>query len=176
MKKSLLKRVSVLAVTAVMAFGMAACGSKSDGTKKDTTDDTKTEDTTKDGGDATETEAAGSAFTGEKYVNSGKDFGIKTADLPSDYVQIPFESFKTAFKAICDGSLTTYEDVAKAFGDDGIRMDGIVYEGYAYYGWYSDKDYTSDKKVYILVTFKVDGDKLTYYAYSSEGINSKDVA
>lgn len=55
-------------------------------------------------------------------------------------------------------------------------MRSIVYEGYAYYGWYSDKDYTSDKKVYVLVTFKVDGDKLTYYAYSSEGINSKDVA
>ncbi len=77
-----------------------------------------------------------------------------------------------------DGTLTqasTYEDVANAFGAEGIQMVGIQYEGYAYYSWYSDKDYTPSTKIHVLVTFKVKDGDLTYYAYSSEGITFMDV-
>ena len=71
---------------------------------------------------------------------------------------------------------STYEDVAAAFGAEGIHMVGIQYEGYAYYAWYSDKDYTRDTKIHVLVVFKVKDDgKLTYYAYSSLGIMFTDV-
>ena len=118
------------------------------------------------------------SFTGEKYVNDGSDFAIKTADLPENYTCVPDEQFVAGFKSIVDGTITTsssYEDVAAAFGDDGIKMQGIAYEGYAYYTWYSDKDYTSDTKVNVLITFKVSGDKTTYYAYSSSGIAPQDV-
>ncbi|MBQ9511607.1 MAG: hypothetical protein IJR58_00270, partial [Lachnospiraceae bacterium] len=59
--------------------------------------------------------------------------------------------------------------------DDGIRMNGIVYAGYAYYGWYADKDYLSDTKVHVLVTFKEVNGKLSYYANSSVGITPQDV-
>ena len=54
-------------------------------------------------------------------------------------------------------------------------MVGIQYEGYAYYSWYSDKDYTPSTKIHVLVTFKVKDGNLTYYAYSSEGITFMDV-
>ena len=77
-----------------------------------------------------------------------------------------------------DGTLTqtsTYEDVANAFGAEGIQMVGIQYEGYAYYSWYSDKDYTPSTKIHVLVTFKAKDGDLTYYAYSSEGITFMDV-
>ena len=117
-------------------------------------------------------------ITGEKYVDGGNSFAIKTADLPANYTCIPYDRFVAGFKCFVDGTITTastYEDVAKAFGDDGIRMTGIVYEGYAYYGWYSDKDYTSDTKVYVLVTFKTKDGALTYYAYSAMGITPQDV-
>ena len=77
-----------------------------------------------------------------------------------------------------DGTLTqssTYEDVAAAFGAEGIRMAGIQYEGYAYYSWYADRDYTRTTKIHVLVTFKVKDETLTYSAYSSEGIMFTDV-
>ena len=63
-----------------------------------------------------------------------------------------------------DGTLTqnsTYEDVANAFGAEGIQM--------------VDKDYTPSTKIHVLVTFKVKDGNLTYYAYSSEGITFMDV-
>ncbi|MBR0164838.1 MAG: hypothetical protein IJQ12_09215 [Lachnospiraceae bacterium] len=114
----------------------------------------------------------------DPYVNTGKDFSIDTADLPAGYPLVAYSRFEEAFRAIVNGQITTassYEDVAALFGDDGIRMEGIVYAGYAYYGWYSDKDYTNEHKVHILVTFRESGGKLTYYAYSSTGITPQDV-
>ena len=77
-----------------------------------------------------------------------------------------------------DGTLTqssTYEDVAAAFGAEGIRMAGIQYEGYAYYSWYSDRDYTRSTKIHVLVTFKAKDGDLIYYAYSAMGITPQDV-
>ena len=124
------------------------------------------------------TTKAAADFSGDKYVNEGTDYAIKNADLPADYALIPHEQFAAGFKCLVDGTITSdskYADVAKAFGAEGIKMAGIKYEGYAYYSWYSDKDYQSDVKTHVLVTFKDNGKAVTYYAYSSEGIAAEDV-
>lgn len=153
MNKKALKQIVLILCVAMLALCLAACGGGGDGGSS--------------GGSA--------GFTGDKYVNDGSDFSIKTSDLPENYTLVPDDQFTAGFKSLVDGSASTYEDVAAAFGDDGIRMDGIVYEGYAYYGWYSDKDYLSDTKVNVLVTFKDDNGKLSYYAYSANGIAPQDV-
>lgn len=130
------------------------------------------------GGDGSSGGGAATAAGDDPYVNTGKDFSINTADLPAGYPLIAYDRFEEAFRGIVNGQITTsssYEDVAALFGDDGIRMEGIVYSGYAYYGWYSDKDYTNEHKVHILVTFRESGGRLTYYAYSSTGITPQDV-
>ena len=111
----------------------------------------------------------------DKYVNDGKDYAIKTHDLPSGYTPVPYDRFVEGYRAILDGGVSSYEDAVNVFGDDGIRMNGIVYAGYAYYGWYADKDYLSDTKVHVLVTFKEVNGKLSYYANSSVGITPQDV-
>ena len=118
--------------------------------------------------------------TAKKYVNEGSDYAIKTSELPSDYPLIAYDQFAEGFKAFLldGGSITTsstYADIVKLFGNEGIEMTGIKYEGYAYYVWCSDKDYLSDTKAQILVTFKVSGDSITYYAYSATGITADDV-
>ena len=158
------KRLSLIALIlcAMMLFAACGGGKGSDGGQEDTEKSTE----------------AAAEFTGDKYVNDGSEYAIKTADLPDGYPLIPIDRFKEGFKALSVGTLeedATYADVAKAFGDDGIRMDGIKYEGYAYYGWYSDMDYSDGVNIHVLVTFKADGDKLTYYAYTSEGITGEDV-
>ena len=148
------KTIVLIMCVAMLALCLAACGG-SNGSS---------------GGSA--------SFTGDKYVNDGSDFSIDTADLPENYTCVPDEQFTAGFTSLVDGTITTsstYADVAAAFGDDGIRMDGIQYEGYGYYSWYSDKDYLSDTKVNVLVTFKDDNGKLTYFAYSSNGITPQDV-
>ena len=164
--KTAWKRMLAACLMLLMVICLAACGSEN----KDagTTESTGTENTT----------AATEAPAGDKYVNEGESFAIKTADLPEGYPLIPEEQFKAAFKGFTDGTITTastYEDIAKAFGNEGIAMKGIHYDGYAYYGWYCEKDYLSDTKTYVLVTFKVNGDTLNYYAYSSLGITADDV-
>ena len=121
---------------------------------------------------------AAAAGAGEGYVYEGTSFSIKTEELPTNYPCLPEDKFVAGFKSLVDGTITTastYEDVAKAFGDEGIRMAGIQYEGYAYYSWYSEKDYTGGTKVHVLVTFKVKDGVPTYYAYSAEGITPQDV-
>ena len=174
MKKSIAKKVSAVCLALTLAFGMTACG----GDSKSTESAPAATEAGTTAGAATEaaTQAAASgSYTGDKYVNTGADYTIKTVDLPADYKQIPFEKFKEGFTAIVKNTATTYEEIAAAFGDDGIRMDGIVYAGYKYYSWYSDKDSGSDSKVYVLVTFKDEGGKLTYYGYSAIGIDGTDV-
>ena len=172
MRKSIVKKASAIVLALTLALGMTACGGDSKSTTEAGTSAATEAATT---AEATTEAAATGSFTGDKYVNSGTDFTIKTADLPADYKQIPYDKFKEGFKALVDNKVTTYNDIASAFGDDGIHMDGIVYEGYAYYAWYADKDYGTDAKVHVLVTLKKDGDNLTYYAYSSEGIDATDV-
>lgn len=169
MKKTFFKKISALCIVTALAVSMTACGGSSDSTTAASgADPAATE--------APATEAAPSgSYSGDKYVNTGKDFTIKTADLPADYKTVPHDKFVQGFKAIVDGSATNYNDIAAAFGDDGIRMDGIVYEGYSYYAWYSDKDAGADNKINVLVTFKNDGNNKVYYAYSSVGIDAKDV-
>ena len=175
MKKTFLKKVSALCIVAALAVGMTACGGSSDATTAASgSDPVATEAPAGTETPATEATAPASG-TGDKYVNTGKDFTIKTSDLPADYKLIAHDKFTEGFKAIVDGTATSYADIAAAFGDDGIRMDGIVYEGYSYYAWYSDKDATPDCKTNVLVTFKIEGDNLVYYAYSSVGIDAQDV-
>ncbi|MBR0173433.1 MAG: hypothetical protein IJQ21_11670 [Lachnospiraceae bacterium] len=126
--------------------------------------------------DSTDGGAGSASGAGDdKYVNDGKDYAIKTQDLPSGYTPLPYDRFVEGYRAVLDGEVSSYEEVANAFGDDGIHMRGIVYAGYAYYGWYADKDYLSDTKVHVLVTFKEVNGQLTYYANSTVGITPQDV-
>ena len=178
MKKSIVKKVSAICLALTLAFGMTACGGDSKSTESapaateaGTTAGAATEAATQA---ATQAAASGS-YTGDKYVNTGKDYTINTPDLPTDYKLVPYDKFTEGFKALVNYTVNTYEETAAVFGDDGIRMDGIVYEGYAYYACYSDKDATMDHKVYVLVTFKKEGDKLSVYGYSSMGIDATDV-
>ena len=153
-------------------------GTTEDAAAASDTGNSSTENTAASSADTTtEAAPAADAAAGEKYTDEGTNFAIHTPDLPENYPLIPHEQFVAGFKALTDGTITTsssYSDVASAFGDDGIRMDGIKNDGYAYYSWYSDQDYTGETKVHVLVTFKVDGDQMTYYAYSSEGIAPQD--
>ena len=191
------KRALILCLALMLTVCLAACGGKgseappvestpesgvtSSAAEPGTTEDTAAASDT--GTSSTENAAASSGETttdaapGEKYTDEGTSFAIHTPDLPESYPLIPHEQFVAGFTALTDGTITTsstYHDVASAFGDDGIRMDGIKNDGYAYYSWYSDQDYTGDTKVHVLVTFKADGDQMTYYAYSSEGIAPQD--
>ena len=121
---------------------------------------------------------AESASGSDHFVYAGEAFSISNDDIPDGYVLVPYAQFEEGFKKICNlkaGDTLTYADVANLFGGDGIQMTGIVYDGYAYYSWYSDQDYTGDTKTHVLVTFKDDNGNLTYYAYSSEGITPQDV-
>ena len=130
------------------------------------------------GGKENASGSGSSGFTGKKYVYDGQWYDIKTSDLPKNYTCVPHEKCVAGFKSLCDGTITwssTYADVAKAFGDDGIHLTEINEPGYAYYDWFSDEDFADENKVHVLITFKADGDKLTYYSYSSVGINSEDV-
>lgn len=163
------KRIMATILAMTMVLSLAACGGGNSGGSTPQAGTTSTAQT--------EEQDNGGSFTGEKYV-SDKDGTIKTAEFPSNYTPLPYDQFKEGFKAIVNGEITTsssYEDVAKAFGDDGIKLEGQVYSGYAYYGWYSDKDLLSDNKVGVLITFKSSGGNLTYYAYSSNGILPEDV-
>ena len=172
MRKSIVKKVSAICLALTLALGMTACGGDSKSTTEAGTSAATEAATT---AEVTTEAAATGSFTGDKYVDNGTEFSIKASDLPANYKLVPYEKIKEGFKAILDNKAVTYDEIAAAFGDDGIRMDGIVYEGYAYYAWYADKDYGSDGKVQVLLTLKKDGDKLTYYAYSSVGIDSTDV-
>ena len=161
MKKTSMKIVLIAAALVLALVCLTACGGG------DSSSDKK-EDT-----------AAAASFDGTKYVYEGNEVSLKKADIPESYKLVPYDQFAAAFKAITvDGTITTestYEDVARLFGDDGLKVAGLVYEGYAYYTWYSDKDSGSDKVADVSITFKDDGKKLTYYAWSSSTIKPDDV-
>ena len=160
----MMKRLMALLLMTAMILTLAACGGS----------DSK--ETTKASGTEAETAAPAGAFTGDQFVNNGGDFAIKTPDLPADYPLVPIDTFTEVFNtkfgtgAGVFDTKTTYAEVAEAFGVEGIRMDGIEYEGCTYYSWVSDKDINDDLKVSILVTFKNNGGELTYFAYTANGI------
>lgn len=104
-------------------------------------------------------------------------YTVEVAELdptvyPDNYPLIDADKFETAFYTLADasmeGQLDTYQDVADIFGVDGAYYTNNDFEDngnvYKYYAWYGD-DGTS-----ILVTFKADGKKLEYFAYTSYGI------
>lgn len=160
------KRRIALMLSGAMAFSLClvACGNGEAGVTYETKEST----------------GAVAEFTGEKYVYNGSDAIIKTEDIPENYVCVPYDQFESGFKSIIMGgdvpAGSTYAEVAKAFGDDGIKMnvDGISYDGYVVYKWLSDKDWVSSK-VDVMVTFEVKDGDLIYYAYASNGITPDDV-
>ena len=156
MKKTTGKIALIVALLMLVTVCLTACG----GEKKE------------------EAAPAAEAYTGDKFVYEGSEMVIKAADLPEGSA-IAYDTFVEGFKALAvDKTITTsstYADVAKAFGGEGIKMAGMAYEGYAYYSWYSDKDAGSDGKVGVLITFKDDGKALTYYAWTSSTITPDDV-
>ena len=167
--------VIVLSLCLIASFVMAACGSSASTNTNSTQSSAVSSNASVDISSVTT-----DAYTGDKYVNSGSDFSIKTVDLPTGYMLVSHDKFVEAFREfrMDGGSVTTassYEEIAALFGDDGIKMEGIVYDGYAYYSWYSDQDYTDETKTHILITFKNNNGNLTYFAYSTEGINIEDV-
>ena len=174
MRKINTKLSLAICVILVLALCLQACGGS--GSSNSGSASTGTASASAAASAETEqTSAAPAGFTGDKYVFDGSQ--IATADLPDGYTPVPFDKFKEGFKFLADDASTssTYNDVAEAFGDDGIRMDGMEYEGYGYYVWYSDEEYTGDTNVNVLVTFKNTGGNLTYYTYTSYGILPEDV-
>ena len=162
------KKLTTTAMALTMALSLAACGGGGS--------NTATSGTSAGGQAATQTQTQAAGFTGDKYV-SDKDGNIKTAEFPSGYTPLAYDKFVEGFKAVVDGKITTsstYADVANAFGDDGIKLEGQKYEGYAYYAWFSDEDFAESKKG-VLITFKDAGGNLTYYAYTGMGITADDV-
>ena len=158
MKKTTGKIALIAALLMLATVCLTACGGNNNDTK--------------------DTPAANS-FAGTKYVYEGTETSLSKEQLPEGYPSVAYDKFEAAYKAIAvDKTITTastYEDVAKLFGDDGIKLAGTVYEGYAYYAWYSDKEFNANRNVGVLITFKDDGKKLTYYAYSSDTIVPDDV-
>lgn len=128
------------------------------------------------------------AFTLVACGDSGTNEGVKdspdtityTVDVaeldpnvyPEDYPLIGFSDFESAFENLKEanvkGELETYQDIVNIFDADGAYYENCDkdYEGtmYKYYGWYADNG------VSILITFKAKGDKLEYFAYTTNGI------
>lgn len=92
---------------------------------------------------------------------------------PDKYPLISSDDFKAAFEELkeanMDMKLDGYKDIVDIFGVDGAYYEKCDKEFnnvmYKYYGWYSD-----DEKS-VIITFKADGKKLKYFAWSGNGIN-----
>lgn len=109
---------------------------------------------------------------------------VNLAELPKGAQMIPFEQFKSGFAFVSNANWeeppATYEEVAQAFGEEGLYYekcdvveDGVTYKTYA---WFSDEEWL-DSTVSVAVSFKVDeetGD-LSYYSYGSQGIDYTEV-
>ena len=141
-----MKKISALLLAGALALTLAACG----------------------GGDGGSDNAGGgvSAYT------------VETAELdpkvyPDDYPLIPFDEFEASFEkmkaANLNGELESYQDIAEVFGVDGAYYKNNDFKTgsdvFKYYGWYADNGAN------VLLTFKADGNKLEYFAYTSDGVN-----
>lgn len=140
-----MKRFTIFLLVAVMIFSLTACG--------------KSNDT------AADTSAKGPTYT------------VDVPELdpnisPDDYPLIPFDEFEAAFVNLKAANLNTeldgYQDIADIFGVDGayyVNCDKEFGDGlYKYYGWYADNG------VSVLITFKVNGEKLEYFAWTGNNI------
>ena len=92
---------------------------------------------------------------------------------PDEYPWIPAEEFKASFEKMKDlnmnAEIETYQDAVDIFGVDGAYYKNCDYdngmEKYKYFSWYAD-DETS-----VLMTFKVNGEDLEFFAWTGAGIN-----
>ena len=64
--------------------------------------------------------SSGSAFTGDKYVSEEGGL-LETSQMPDGYEFVPNDKFEAAFKALVDGTVSSYAEVAEAFGAKGFR-------------------------------------------------------
>lgn len=147
-----MKRIIALLFTVMVMLFLASCGEPTDG--DDMQWDPKTADS------------------------------VNLAELPKGAQMIPFEQFKEGFAFVSNTNweepAATYEEVAEAFGTEGIYYakcdvveDGVTYKTYA---WFSDEEWL-DSTVSVAVSFKVDEEtgKLIYYSYTSQGIDYTEV-
>ncbi|MDD6919661.1 MAG: hypothetical protein PUI85_00290 [Eubacteriales bacterium] len=95
-----------------------------------------------------------------------------TVDLkavPKDYPLMSVEQIQKGVDELheknFDGKERTYEDLVKIFGEEGAYFKKCDTEynkvTYLTYAWFAEKDKS------VMVTFKKDGNKLIYYAWSS---------
>lgn len=107
------------------------------------------------------------ACGGAKYTIDSKTLDLK--EVPKDYPLIATEKMQKSYDELWDsnsfGKVKTYEDVVKIFGQDGAYFKNCDKEvgttKYAYYAWFGEGNKS------IIVTFRKDGDKLIYFAFST---------
>lgn len=139
-----MKKIIMLLLVAIMVLSFASCGNG---------------------------EAGGGAATGPAYTVAVTE--IDANAYPDDYPLIASDDFEAAFvnlkAANLDYKLTDYKSIVDIFGIDGAYYENcdMDYSGelYKYYGWYADNG------VSVIITFKADGNKLEYYAWSGNGIS-----
>jgi hypothetical protein len=116
----------------------------------------------------------GACASGTNGVGSSvSPYVVEVAELdptvfPADYPQISSSDFDAAsdklMSANSSSEVKTYQDVVDIFGVDGAYYQSNDFDDngttYKYYGWYGDGGEN------LLVTFKADGNKLDFYAYT----------
>lgn len=120
---------------------------------------------------------AGAGSGSDNSSGSVSSYTVETAELdptiyPENYPLIPFNDFEASFNkmkaANLNGELKSYQDIAAVFGIDGAYYTKNDFKSgtdvYKYYGWYADNGAS------VLFTFKANGNKLDYFAYTSNGV------
>lgn len=140
-----MKKIQALLLAGALALTLAACGSS--------------------GGDS----SAGGDTAGYTVDVAELDPTVYPDDYPliaSGDFEADFEKLKAANLA---AELNDYQDVADIFGVDGAYYKNNDFDAsgevYKYYGWYAEDG------VSVLITFKANGNKLEYFAYTGNGIS-----
>ena len=151
-----MKKLATILLAGAMVLGFTACGngggSGGDG-------DSESEKTVK------------AASSDPVYT-----VGVATLDpnvYPDSYPLIASGDFEAAFKNLTDANmrneLNTYEELVEIFGVDGAYYENcdMDYSGqmYKYYGWYAENG------ISVLITFKMNGNNMKYFAYTGNGIS-----
>ena len=151
-----MKKLTTLLLVAGMILSLVACGNNS-------------------GNNSNHSNSDNNEVADNVETSSGYTVDIQELDpfvYPADYPLIAFADFKAAFiilkEANMNGELKDYQDIVDIFGEEGAYYENcdLTYgeDLYKYYGWYADNE------VSVLITFKVDGNDLTYFAYTENGV------